>query len=168
MIFSPSRGLRLLLPAAAFGVWGAAAGRQLGAATLLGEAAVFRRRVRGDVGRLRHAPIVDRRAIPSANSYFAVVCMVLALFAAELEEPIRKSGTRCAKGAWDVDVHVLRPASRRGEARAFQWPGYRMTLEQQTATVWDITMFPLLHMFVDGGPIAATPSSPGESSTAWR
>ena len=87
------------------------------------------------------------------NRYFAVVCMVLALFAAELEGPIRSTGAR--RAAWSatfafcVLVHAV--------GAVFQWPGYRMNLYEQTGTVWDLSMFPPLHVFVDGGPIGATP-----------
>ena len=148
MILSPSRGFLFFFPAAAFGVWGAARASRRGA---------------------RWAPYFAvacaatwvafglRPTWTAGNSYgdryFAVVCLVLALFAAELEEAVRSTAAR--RAAWVgvfsfcVLVHAV--------GAAFQWPGYRMTNGEQLATVWDFTMFPLLHVFVDGGPIGATP-----------
>ena len=148
-IFSPSRGMLFFFPAAAFGVWGAA-------------------RAARDA-RARWAPYFAaacaatwvafalRSSWTAGNSYgdryFAVVCMVLALFAAELEAAVRR--TRARRAVWSavfafcVLVHAV--------GAAFQWPGYRMTLGQQAATVWSLKMFPLVHAFVDDGPISATP-----------
>src|SRR5262249_25220073 len=85
--------------------------------------------------------------------YFSVVCMVLALFAAEVEGPARSSGlvgeAWSAAFAYGVLLHGL--------GAAFQWPDFNATLAAQEAGVWKLRMFPLLHAFVDGGPIGATP-----------
>jgi hypothetical protein len=148
MIFSPSRGLLFFFPAAAFGVWGAMKafrGGQRWVFYFAGACAAtwvaFAMRPSWTAGN------------SYGNRYFAVVCLVLALFAAELEEPVRKTAAR--RAAWTavfafcVLLHAV--------GAMFQWPGYRMTLAEQAATLWDPTMFPLLHVFVDGGPISATP-----------
>jgi hypothetical protein len=78
---------------------------------------------------------------------------VLALFAAELEAPVRESPALrkvwSALFAYGALVHGL--------GAAFQWPDFNATLAQQAAGVWKPLMFPLLHVFVEGGPIGATP-----------
>jgi hypothetical protein len=87
------------------------------------------------------------------DRYFAVVCLVLALFAAELEAPIRATAARraawAATFAYCVLVHAL--------GALFQWPDFNVTLGQQEAMIWKLRMLPFAHVFVDGGPIAATP-----------
>ncbi|MFI5348481.1 MAG: hypothetical protein ACHQ2Z_02970 [Elusimicrobiota bacterium] len=148
MMFSPSRGLLFFFPAAVFGVWGAARGARRGAPWapyfLAACAATW-------------VAFAMRWTWTAGNSYgqryFAVVCMVLALFAAELEEPVRATAARraawAATFAFCVLVHAV--------GAFFQWPGYRLTLAEQAATLWQWRMFPLLNVFVDGGPIGATP-----------
>jgi hypothetical protein len=148
MILSPSRGFIFFFPAAAFGAWGAARAALRGArwapyfaAACAATWIAFGMRSTWTAG----ATYGDR--------YFSVVCMVLALFAAELEAPIR--GTAARRAAWTatfafcVLVHAV--------GAAFHWPDYNATLEQQEAAIWSPRMFPLLHAFVDGGPIGATP-----------
>lgn len=148
MLVSPSRGFLFFFPAAAFGVWGAARALRRGAwwtfyfagacaATWL----AFGMRSSWTAGNTY------------GDRYFAVVCMVLALFAAELEEPVRATAAR--RAAWNavfaycVLIHAL--------GAAFQWPDFNATLAAQEAGVWKLRMFPLAHVFVDGGPIGATP-----------
>ena len=148
MLFSPSRGMLFFFPAAALGIWGAARAVRRGAwwafyfagacaATWL----AFGMRSTWTAGNTY------------GDRYFAVVCMVLALFAAELEEPIRATAARrwawCAVFTYSVLVHAL--------GAAFQWPDFNATIIAQEAGVWKLRMFPLLHVFVDGGPIGATP-----------
>ncbi len=148
-LLSPSRGMLFFFPAAAFGVWGAArAARDPRARWVPYFAAACA---------ATWVAFALRSSWTAGNSYgdryFAVVCMVLALFAAELEAEIRATPAR--RAAWAgafafcVLVHAL--------GAAFRWPGYRMTLERQTATVWSLGMFPPVHAFADGGPISATP-----------
>ncbi|MFI5348356.1 MAG: hypothetical protein ACHQ2Z_02335 [Elusimicrobiota bacterium] len=148
MILSPSRGMLFFFPAAAFGVWGAARAARRGerwapyfAAACAATWVAFALRPSWTAGN------------SYGNRYFAVVVMVLALFAAELEGPVRATAARraawAAAFAFCVLVHAV--------GADFQWPGYRMTILEQRATVWDPSMFPLLHVFVDGGPIGATP-----------
>jgi hypothetical protein len=149
MLFSPSRGLLPFFPAAAFGLWGAMkAARD---------------------PRARWAPyfaaacaatwvfFATRTTWTAGNSfgqrYFAVVALVLALFCADLEPEIRAS--RLLRAAWPavfafcVLVHML--------GADFQWPGYRMTLAEQAATLWSPRLFPPVFAFVDVGPLGATP-----------
>jgi len=148
MMFSPSRGLLFFFPAAVFGIWGAIRGLRRGrrwtlyfagacAATWL----AFGMRPSWTAGNTY------------GDRYFAVVCLVLALFAAELEEPVRAKawirGAWSAVFAYGVLLHAL--------GAAFQWPDFNATLAVQEAGVWKPRLFPLLHAFVDGGPIGATP-----------
>ena len=146
-LFSPSRGMVFFFPAAIFGAWGAT------------------RAFRG----ARWVPYFAaacaatwiafgmRSSWTAGNSYgdryFAVVCMIMALFTAELEKPIRESPRLrtvwTAVFTYSVLLHAV--------GANFAWPGYNATLEQQQATVWRATSFPLAHVFVDGGPIGATP-----------
>ena len=149
MLFSPSRGMIFFFPAAAFGVWGAArAARDPGArwapyfaAACAATWIAFALRVSWTAGN------------SYGNRYFAVVCMVLALFAAELEAPIL--AVRARRAAWAgvfalcVLVHAV--------GAAFQWPGHRMSIDEQMATIWNFRLFPLVSVFLDGGPISATP-----------
>jgi hypothetical protein len=148
MILSPSRGLVFFFPAAAFGAWGAARAVRRGASWAPYFAAACA---------ATWIAFGLRPSWTAGNSYgeryFAVVCLVLALFAAELEEPVRATAARRAAWAGTFAFCVLVHAV----GACFQWPGYRMTIAEQSATVWDLSMFPLLHVFVDGGPIGATP-----------
>lgn len=148
MILSPSRGFLFFFPAAAFGVWGAARAFRRGAwwafyvagacaATWL----AFGMRSSWTAGNTY------------GDRYFAVVCMVLALFAAEVEAPVRASPALCAAWTWTFAFCVLVHAV----GAAFQWPGFNATLARQEALVWKLRSFPLFHAFVDGGPIGATP-----------
>ena len=148
MILSPSRGMLFFFPAAAFGVWGAVRAARRGArwapyfaAACAATWVAFALRPSWTAGN------------SYGNRYFAVVCMILALFAAELEEPIRSTAARRAAWAGTFAYCVLVHAV----GADFQWPGYRMTIVEQRATIWDPSMFPLIHIFVDGGPISATP-----------
>ncbi len=148
MILSPTRGMIFFFPAAAFGVWGAARAVRRGAYWAFYFA--------GACGATWVA-FGMRSSWTAGNSYgdryFAVVCMVLALFAAELEEPIRATAARRAAWAGTFAYCVLLHTV----GAAFQWPGYRMVVAEQLATVWDFKLFPLINVFVDGGPIGATP-----------
>ncbi|HXT00175.1 MAG TPA: hypothetical protein VN915_05835 [Elusimicrobiota bacterium] len=148
MLFSPTRGLLFFFPAAAFGIWGALRALRRGhwwAFYFAGACAAtwfaFGMRMSWTAGNTY------------GDRYFAVVCLVLALFAAELEEPVRAKawirGAWSAVFAYSVLLHGL--------GAAFQWPDYNATLAVQEADAWRSTMFPLLHVFVDGGPIGATP-----------
>ena len=148
MLVSPSRGMLFFFPAAVFGIWGAARAVRRGAWWAFYFA--------GACGATWLA-FGMRSSWTAGNSYgdryFAVVCMVLALFAAELEEAVR--ATARTRAAWTatfafcVLLHAL--------GAAFQWPDFNATLGQQEAAVWTLRMFPLFHVFVDGGPIGATP-----------
>lgn len=148
MLVSPSRGMLFFFPAAILGVWGAWRIARRGgwwalyfagacAATWL----AFGMRTSWTAGNTY------------GDRYFAVVCMVLALFTAALEEPVRESAflrtAWSALFAYGVALHAL--------GAAFQWPDFNATLGQQEAGVWKPLMYPLLHVFVDGGPIGATP-----------
>jgi hypothetical protein len=148
MLVSPTRGFLFFFPAAAFGVWGAARAVRRGArwpayfaAACAATWFAFGMRSSWTAGNTY------------GDRYFAVVCMVLALFAAELEEPVR--GTAALRAAWSatfaycVLVHAV--------GAAFRWPAYNATLGFQEATAWKLRMFPLLRAFADGGPIGATP-----------
>ena len=148
MLVSPSRGMLFFFPAAAFGVWGAVRAVRRGAwwafyfagacaATWL----AFGMRSTWTAGNT------------FGDRYFAVVCMVLALFAAELESPVRASAALRAAWSGLFAYGVL----LHGLGAAFQWPDFNATIVAQEAGVWKPGMFPLLHDFVDGGPIGATP-----------
>jgi hypothetical protein len=148
MLVSPSRGLLFFFPAAAFGVWGAWRAFRGGArwapyffAACGATWAAFGMRSSWTAGN------------SYGDRYFAVVCMVLALFAAELERPVRATAARRAAWTWTFAFCVLVHAV----GAAFQWPDFNATLGRQEAMVWKVKMFPLLHLFVDGGPIGATP-----------
>jgi hypothetical protein len=148
MLASPTRGMLFFFPAAAFGVWGAARAVRRGAwwALYFGGACAATWLAFG-----------MRSSWTAGNTYgdryFTVVCMVLALFAAELESAIRATDAR--RAAWNavfaycVLLHAL--------GAAFQWPEFNATLAAQLADVWKARLFPPLHVFVDGGPIGATP-----------
>jgi hypothetical protein len=148
MIVSPTRGLLVFYPAAIFGVWGAVRAFRRGALWTPYFAAACA---------VTWVFYAMRPSWTAGNSYgeryFAVVGMVLALFAASLEEPVRETAAR--RAAWSLTfaycvlVHAV--------GAAFQWPGYRMMVAEQLATVWSVAMFPLFNAFVDGGPIGATP-----------
>jgi hypothetical protein len=148
MLLSPTRGFLFFFPAAAFGVWGAARAFRRGALWAPYFAAACA---------ATWIAFGMRPSWTAGNSYgdryFAVVCLVLALFVAELEEPVRATAARRTAWAGTFTFCVLLHAT----GAAFQWPGYRMSLGEQAATVWDFSMFPLLHVFVDGGPIGAVP-----------
>jgi hypothetical protein len=145
-LFSPSRGMLFFFPAAVFGAWGAARGARAArwipyfAAACAATWIAFGMRSTWTAGN------------SYGDRYFAVVCMVLALFAAELEKPIRES--EALRAAWSavfaygVLVHAV--------GANFAWPGYNDALDVQLAAVWNFKMFPLAHVFVDGGPIGAT------------
>ena len=85
--------------------------------------------------------------------YFSVVCMVLALFAAELEETVRATRARRAAWAGVFAFCILLHAA----GAAFQWPGHKLTIDEQAATLWSFKLFPLANLFTDGGAISATP-----------
>ncbi len=147
-LVSPTRGFLFFFPAAAFGIWGAARAARAGtrwvpyfvaacAATWL----AFGMRSSWTAGN------------SYGDRYFAVVCLVLALFAAELEKPVLSSDRLRAAWSWVFAYCVLIHAV----GANFAWPGYNDTLEAQLASVWKLSMFPPAHVFVDGGPIGATP-----------
>ena len=149
MLFSPSRGFLFYFPAAAFGAWGAwkamrsPSGRW--AFYFMGACAAT------------WAAFSMRTSWTAGNSYgdryFAVVCLALAFFCAELESDIRGSAARRAAWsavfAYQVLVHAV--------GANFQWPGYRQTLDEQAAAAWDLGVFPPVVVFRDGGPIDRTP-----------
>jgi hypothetical protein len=149
MILSPSRGLLFFFPAAAFGLWGAARAARdprarwapYFAAACAATWVAFALRVSWTAGN------------SYGNRYFAVVCMILALFAAELEPVIRATSARRAAWAGVFAYCVLIHAT----GAAFQWPGYRMTIDEQMSTIWSFKLFPPVAVFLDGGPISATP-----------
>jgi hypothetical protein len=149
MAFSPSRGMLFFFPAAAFGLWGAAKGlRDPGARWKPYFAAACA---------ATWIAFGLRTTWTGGNSYgeryFAVVCMVLALFCAELEAEVRRTAARRAAWAGIFAYCVLMHAV----GAYFQWPGYRMTILEQLATVWSPRLYPLAVVFLDGGPIDATP-----------
>ena len=85
--------------------------------------------------------------------YLALPCLTLAVFAGELEPEIRRSPRLTSAWAWTFAFCVLVHMA----GADFQWPGARLTLEEQLAGVWSPRQFPLIQLFVDGGPIDATP-----------
>jgi hypothetical protein len=149
MLVSPTRGMLFYFPAAGFGIWGAvkAARAKEGLWAPYFLAACF----------ATWGAFAMRTSWTAGNSYgdryFAVVCMVLALFCAELEDEIRKSPflsrAWSAAFAFGALIHAV--------GANFAWPGYNATLEEQARTAWSFAMFPLVRVFADGGPISATP-----------
>jgi hypothetical protein len=148
MVFSPSRGMLFFFPAAGFGLWGAWRSWRKGdylalylVGACLGTWVAFALRTSWTAGN------------SYGDRYFAVVCLVLAFFCTELENVLRVNSTRrvlwATIFAYGVLIHAV--------GANFQWPGYRMTLEEQAATLWSRAMFPLATIFMDGGPISATP-----------
>lgn len=149
MVLSPTRGMLFFFPAAVFGGWGAwKALRRPGGAWAfyflggcLATWLAFSMRTSWTAGNTY------------GERYFAVVCLVFALFCAELEDQVR--GSARARAAWSavlaysVMLHAV--------GAHFQWPGYRMTLGQQLSTTWSPAWYPLVFLFRDGGPIDATP-----------
>ncbi|MDE2491608.1 MAG: hypothetical protein KGM24_12245 [Elusimicrobia bacterium] len=148
-MLSPSRGLLLFFPAAVFGVWGAAkifrdprarwswyfAGASLAVWLLF----------------------AFRSTWTAGNSYgmryFALAVLPLCLFAGEREREIRDSPRLRAAWTWTFAFCVLVHAC----GANFRWPGYNWTIDDQLRTVWSARMFPLLQLFVNGGPIDGTP-----------
>lgn len=149
MLVSPTRGMLFFFPAAAFGAWGAWKAMR----TASGRWAFY---FAGACAATWFA-FALRSSWTAGNTYgdryFAVVCMVLALFCAELETEIRASSR--LRAAWSalfaygVLLHAV--------GANFQWPGYRMSLAEQTDTAWSPLMYPLVFVFRDGGPIDKTP-----------
>jgi len=150
MLLSPTRGMLFFFPAAALGAWGA----WKAARTPAGRWALY---FAGACAATWLA-FAMRTSWTAGNTYgdryFAVVCLVLALFCAELEPEVRASaGLRAAWSAlfaYSVLVHAV--------GANFQWPGFNRTLEFQEATAWSARMNPLVFVFRDGGPIDRTPS----------
>ena len=149
MILSPSRGLLWFFPALVFSLWG------LWRASRDPEtrwAPYF-----AATGAATWILMAFRTSWTGGNTfgtrYFALPCLFLTVFAGELETDIRRSPRLRTAWTWTFAFCVLVHAA----GANFRWPGYRMTLDQQAATVWDLKMFPLLQIFVDGGPIDGTP-----------
>ena len=149
MIFSPSRGLLLFFPSLVFCVWGGV------------------RACRDP--KMRWAPyfaaasaavpvlIACRSSWTGGNTfgtrYFALACLPLALFAGELETDIRRSPLLRSAWIWAFAFSVLVHAT----GANFRWPGSLMSLDEQVRTAWSPSLFPLLQIFADGGPIDAVP-----------
>lgn len=149
MLVSPSRGLLLFFPMLAFCAWGA------------GKA--FRD------PRARWAPYFAaaaasvwvlfgfRSSWTAGNSYgeryFALALLPPCLFLGELEDEVLGSPRLRAAWVWTFAFCVLVHAA----GANFRWPGYNWSLDEQVRTVWRARMFPLLQIFVDGGPIDGTP-----------
>jgi len=149
MLVSPSRGLLFFFPAVVFGLWGAAKACR--------------------DPRTRWAPYMAMAGIAMwvfvafritwiggttfGTRYFALPCLTLAVFAGELEAEVRRSPRLSAAWVFAFAFCVLVHAA----GANFQWPGVRLTQQEQLAVVWDIRQFPLAAVFVDGGPIGATP-----------
>ena len=149
MLASPSRGMLLYFPAAVFGVWGGyKTWRDPGTrwAPYMAAAGValwvfysFRNTWTGGT--------------TFGMRYLALPCLTLAIAAGELEPEIRRSPRLTALWAWTFAFCVLVHMA----GADFQWPGARLTLGEQVAAVWSPRQFPLIQLFVDGGPIDATP-----------
>ncbi|MBI3565485.1 MAG: hypothetical protein HY079_09845 [Elusimicrobia bacterium] len=149
MLVSPTRGFLFFFPAAAFGGWGAwrALRRPGGAWALyflgacLATWLAFSMRTSWTAGNT------------FGDRYFAVVCLVLAMFCAELEAEVRATPARRAVWsavlAYSVMIHAA--------GAHFQWPGYRDTLGAQKASTWAPAMYAPVFLFSDGGPIDRTP-----------
>lgn len=149
MLVSPTRGFLFFFPAAAFGGWGAwRALRRPGGVwafyflgACLATWLAFSMRTSWTAGNTY------------GDRYFAVVCLVLAMFCAELEAEVRATAARraawCAVFAYSFLIHAV--------GAHLQWPGYRDTLGAQKATTWDPSLYPLVFLFGDGGPIDRTP-----------
>ncbi|OGR94072.1 MAG: hypothetical protein A2V88_14455 [Elusimicrobia bacterium RBG_16_66_12] len=149
MLASPSRGMLLYFPAAVFGVWGGLkacrdprtrwAPYMAAAGVALWVFYCFRSSWTGGT--------------TFGMRYLALPCLTLAVFAGELEPEIRRSPRLTSAWAWTFAFCVLVHMA----GADFQWPGARLTLEEQLAGVWSPRQFPLIQLFVDGGPIDATP-----------
>lgn len=149
MLASPARGLLPFFPAAAFGTWGAAKACRDPRARWAPYLAA--------AGAATWLLIGFRASWTGGNTfgtrYFALPCLLLAIFAGELEREV--SRTPALRAAWTAafTFGVLVHAA----GANFRWPGSLMTLEEQVRTVWSPWQFPLLNVFADGGPIGATP-----------
>lgn len=149
MLLSPARGMLPYFPACVFGVWGGikiCRDRKARWAPYMAAASVtmwvfysFRDSWTGGTS--------------FGMRYLALPCMILALFAGEIEEEVRRSPRLERLWVWTFAACVLIHAT----GANFQWPGVRLTLEGQMSVVWSLLQFPLLQNFVAGGPIDATP-----------
>lgn len=149
ILASPSRGMLFFFPAAVFGLWGAVK--------------AFRD------PRTRWAPYIASAGVAVAvlfclrstwtggntfgMRYMALPCLTLAVFSAERESELRSSPRLLAAWAWTFAFCLLVHAT----GAHFQWPGAQLSLQEQVATAWDFRQFPLAQLFVQGGPIGATP-----------
>jgi hypothetical protein len=145
MLFSPARGLACFFPAAAFAFFGAGRWRSdprrrwiayyLAACVALWVFYGFRTTWTG--------------GNTFGNRYFAVVCLILALFCAEAEERVRGSARLrwawAAAFAFCVAVHAV--------GAYFNWPGAQLTLPQQDAELWSLRQFPLAALFTAQGAL---------------
>lgn len=151
MLLSPARGLLLFMPAAAFGLWGAA---------------------RACVDpRARWAPYFAAACVALwlfyglrnswtggqsfGTRYFSVVAMMLAFFTAELEGPLSRDGRLralwSAAFAASIVIHAL--------GAYFTWPGVAMTLQQQRASLWQPGLHPAVELFLPRGGLGGLPAA---------
>lgn len=149
MLLSPTRGLLFFFPAAAFGAWGA----WKAARTERGRWALYL----GGACAATWLAFSMRKTWTGGNTYgqryFAVACMLLALFCAELEAEVRSSAR--LRAAWSATFAYC--VLMHAVGANFQWPGFNDTLAEQEAVAWNPAMHPLAYVFRDGGPISATP-----------
>lgn len=150
MLLSPSRGLLCYMPAAAFGLWGAATAcrdpRARWAPYFAAACAAtwvfygFRQSWTGGTS--------------FGSRYFSVVAMVLAFFAAEAGSLVARSAALRRAWAWAIAFSILIHAT----GAFLTWPGVAMTLQEQTATLWRVRMHPLAYLFVSEGPLGGMPT----------
>ena len=145
MIISPSRGLLPFFPALLFCIWG---GIKACRDPKIRWAPYF-----AAASAVVWILISFRTTWTGGNTfgtrYFALPCLILAIFAGELEAEILNSPRLRAAWIWTFAFSVLIHAA----GANFRWP----PIDGQEDTVWNICMFPLINIFADGGPIDATP-----------
>lgn len=157
MLLSPSRGLLVFMPAAAFGLWGAVRAcrdRSARWAPYFAAACAatwvfygFRNSWTGGVS--------------FGNRYLSVVAMVLCFFAAEAAADLERSPALRRAWAWSLAVSILIHAI----GALFTWPGVAMTLQDQAATLWHVRMHPLAYLFTGEGPLGGL-AQPGRAALA--